>query len=332
MNDAADAPHSSRYPLLDHWYPVALSADLTDKPLAARVLDTDIVVWRDATGSAQSFRDLCVHRGTRLSLGWVEDGQLVCPYHGWRFDPDGRVARIPAIPKERPIPAKACAQRFACVERYGLVFVCLGTPSTPIYEVPEFEDPAFKTHIVGPIRWKTGAARSAENFMDEAHLPWAHPGTLGNRNEVPEIPARDVAERPGAFYYETTSEVRSRIDPTKMTQNRLTYDVVLPFTIYHENIYPGDQRVIDLFLVTPVSERESVRWMLVARNFGLDQPAEKFITFTLGIWEEDRVLVESQRPELVPVDWDAELHVRGPDTPSIIYRRKLREMGVRNLV
>src|SRR5262249_41170977 len=169
-----------------------------------------------------------------------------------------------------------------------------------------------------------------ENFMDEAHLPWVHAGTLGNRGNVPVIPTREVRERDGAFYFECNSEVRSRLT-NEVTTNRLTYDIVLPFTLYHENIYPNRDRVIDLLFVCPVSARESVRYMLVGRNFALNQSPEKLIKFTLGVWEEDRVIIESQRPEELPIDWKAEFHVRGPDGPSIVYRRKLIEMGVSNV-
>ena len=58
------------------------------------------------------------------------------------------------------------------------------------------------------------------------------------------------------------------------------------------NQVPEGERVIDLFFVSPTSERESVRYMIVARNFALDQPPDKLIKFTEGIWEEDRVLIE----------------------------------------
>jgi phenylpropionate dioxygenase-like ring-hydroxylating dioxygenase large terminal subunit len=320
----------SRALLRDFWHPVALSADVKDKPVAVKLLDTHIVIWRDGD-DIFAFNDLCIHRGTRLSLGWVDKGELVCPYHGWCYGRSGAVTKIPAIPEDRPIPAKAKVDKYRCVERYGLVFVCLGEPKLPIYEVPEFEQEGFSVHIVGPTYWKTSAARSTENFMDEAHLPWAHPGTLGNRDNVPAIPTRPVKEREGAFYFECNSEVRSRTT-NQMTTNRLTYDIVLPFTIYHENIYPGGERVIDLFFVTPITERESVRYMVVARNFALDQTPEKLIKFTNSIWEEDRVLIESQRPEELPVDWNAELHVRGPDGPSMVYRKKLIEMGITDVV
>lgn len=316
--------------LQDHWHPVALSASVQDKPVPATLLDEQLVLWRGEDGVA-AFRDLCIHRGTRLSLGWIDKGQLVCPYHGWTYECGGAVTRIPAIPPERPIPTKARAKKFLCKERYGLVFVCLGEPKNDIYEVPEFEDSDFQTHILGPVRWKSGAARSFENFIDEAHLPWAHPGFLGNRDNVPIIPSREVRTRGDGFYFEYNSECRSRTDPNKFTNNLLTYDVVLPYELYHENISPEGERVIDLFYCSPISEKECDRYMIVARNFGFDQPAEKFRNFTLTVWEQDRIIVESQRPEEVPINWNEELHVRGPDDPSVMYRKMLQEMGVPNV-
>ena len=311
--------------LRDYWYPVALSSAIGEKPVGTRLLGEEIVLWRSNDGIA-ALRDHCIHRGTRLSLGWVEEHGLVCPYHGWCYRKDGVVCRIPSLPADRAIPARARVNSFRCMERYGLVFVCLGEPRRAIYEVPEFEHSDFRTHILGPVQWVTGAARSFENFIDEAHLPWVHPGALGDRNNVPPIPSRDVQEKEGEFYFEYESECASRIDPSKMTKNLLTYDVVLPFSLYHENITPEGERVIDLFFVTPLSETESVRYMVVARNFALDLPPDKFIRFTLSVWEQDRVLVESQRPAEAPLDLHEELHLRGPDGPSIIYRRMLQKI------
>lgn len=85
------------YPrLFDFRHPVAYSSHLRDdKPLAATLLDEAIVVVR-LDGQVRAFRDLCVHRGTALSLGWVEEGSLRCAYHGWKYGPDGMC--IPPIP------------------------------------------------------------------------------------------------------------------------------------------------------------------------------------------------------------------------------------------
>lgn len=194
--------------LWDYWHPVARSTDLKDKPVSACLLDVPIVLWRAPSGVA-AFKDVCIHRGAPLSLGRLQDSQLVCPYHGWCYAEDGSVAHIPAV-AGNPIKGNARAEKYHCAELYGLVFVCLGQPRQPLYEIPEFDSTTFKTHIVGPVHWRTSAARSNENFMDDTHLPWVHDGSLGNSNNVPIIPRRRVNEEANGFFFETHSEVASR--------------------------------------------------------------------------------------------------------------------------
>jgi phenylpropionate dioxygenase-like ring-hydroxylating dioxygenase large terminal subunit len=63
--------------LAHYWHLVAWSRDLADKPLAVKLLDHPVVVWRSESGVA-AFHDLCIHRGTPLSLGWTENGRIVC--------------------------------------------------------------------------------------------------------------------------------------------------------------------------------------------------------------------------------------------------------------
>ena len=38
-------------------------------------------------GRLAAMYDECPHRGALLSEGTVEDGRLVCSWHGWSFDP-----------------------------------------------------------------------------------------------------------------------------------------------------------------------------------------------------------------------------------------------------
>src|SRR5262245_24309539 len=68
------------------WFPVARSDELADKPIAARLLDVDVVVYRTGA-TARVARDLCSHRGAALSRGWVQDDTIVCPYHGFHYAP-----------------------------------------------------------------------------------------------------------------------------------------------------------------------------------------------------------------------------------------------------
>ena len=92
--------------LRDFWHPVAWAHELGEHPVRTELLGTAVVIWRAAEGDIRAFRDLCLHRGTALSLGTVEDGCLVCPYHGWTYAADGRCTHIPQLEPGRPIPER----------------------------------------------------------------------------------------------------------------------------------------------------------------------------------------------------------------------------------
>ena len=92
--------------LRQYSHPIAKSSEIEDKPFKSTLLDQPLVLWR-SNGRIGAFYDLCIHRGTPLSLGWIADGQLVCAYHGWRYHADGACSSIPSIPAGQPIPAKA---------------------------------------------------------------------------------------------------------------------------------------------------------------------------------------------------------------------------------
>lgn len=101
------------------WFPVARSDELGEKPMTARLLDMDLVVYRTGV-TARVARDLCAHRGAALSRGWVEDDTIVCPYHGFRYGPDGCCTLVPAHPG-LPISPKLRIVTFPTVERFGLI-------------------------------------------------------------------------------------------------------------------------------------------------------------------------------------------------------------------
>src|SRR6185369_15236278 len=86
---------------LDHWHPVLDSEELRDAPVPALVAGREIVVFRTREGGLGALPDRCPHRGMRLSLGRVERGCLVCPYHGWRWAPDG-TGESPGNPRLKP--------------------------------------------------------------------------------------------------------------------------------------------------------------------------------------------------------------------------------------
>ncbi|MDA0258534.1 MAG: Rieske 2Fe-2S domain-containing protein, partial [Cyanobacteria bacterium] len=72
----------------EQWWPVAYLQDLdTARPGRFTLLDTDLVLWWDRSSTRwRAFPDVCPHRLVPLSEGRINgEGQLECPYHGWRF-------------------------------------------------------------------------------------------------------------------------------------------------------------------------------------------------------------------------------------------------------
>ena len=99
-----------------------------------------------------------------------------------------------------------------------------------------------------------------------------------------------------------------------------------PLTAWFVKTSQGPQFAM-YFTVTPVTERTSIAWMFVAMDYG-DQTDEEVRRFQDDIIQQDIPVVESQRPELLPLDLQAELHLRS-DRTAIAYRRWLGQLGVR---
>ena len=82
--------------LRNRWYMLGTSDIVGATPVHVRALGEDLVLWRDGSGAPRLMSDYCPHRGARLSIGDVVDGQLQCWYHHWRFDSTGQCTMVPS--------------------------------------------------------------------------------------------------------------------------------------------------------------------------------------------------------------------------------------------
>lgn len=316
--------------LLNDWHPVMRGDALPDNTVrGARLLGLDIVLWR-TQGRAHAWRDLCLHRGAQLSLGSVENGRLACAYHGWRYNEDGACVHVPAHADQTP-PVKARAQAFLTRERYGLIWVSLGSPEFDVPPFPEHGATGYVSALCGPFEHVRAAGpRLIENYLDAAHFPFVHDGMLGDRRypELGEFQARitpnGVESDPIAVY---------QPDPFAGAPGRVTYTyhAYRPLTAHFTKHMPGATNGMVL-TITPHDLLDSTAWFIVATNGRPDFDSARLeaeYTPRIGeIFEEDRVIVESQRPELLPLDLQAELHLKS-DRVAIAYRGWLQQLGVR---
>jgi phenylpropionate dioxygenase-like ring-hydroxylating dioxygenase large terminal subunit len=104
---------------------------------------------------------------------------------------------------------------------------------------------------------------------------------------------------------------------------------LLPFLVFCEDDIvksSAGPKFAMYFTVTPVAERTSIAWTYVAKDYE-NIPDEETRQFEDMITWQDVPIVESQRPELLPLDLQAELHLRS-DRTAIAYRKWLRQLGL----
>jgi len=311
--------------LINDWHPVVSLEELEAKNLlGVRLLGEDIVVWR-VNDQPLAWQDLCIHRGTRLSMGQVEGETLQCPYHGWVYNAEGQCIRIPTHPDQVP-PTKARVKTYLAREKYGLVWVSPGEPEHDIPWFPEWDDVSYRKILCGPYRFRAAGTRAIENFLDVAHFPFVHEGFLGDPQH-PEIGDYEASIGPEGVMAEGISVWQPNPDGTAQgARVTYTYRVFRPLTAYFIKTSAGPSFAA-YFTISPTEELSCQGWMWLAMNYGHDVPAEEIRAFESEVTAQDVPIVESQRPELLPLDLQAELHLRS-DRTAIAYRQWLKRLGL----
>ena len=170
------------------WFMVADAAELQDRPLSLRFFARDLVLYRGrASGKPALLDAYCPHMGTHLGTNTtsyivrdnvhVDGDGIRCPYHGWRFRPDGVCDDIPGL--RGPIPKAACVRSWTVHESMGVIWVWYDeeglAPQWAPPELPEWADPAW-------VHWQIDhlgtlpihGQEVVDNIADMAHFGPIH--------------------------------------------------------------------------------------------------------------------------------------------------------------
>lgn len=320
------------------WQPVARSDDVTGDDIHAVTLLGKPIALARLDGVLTAVLDVCRHYQARLSLGEIAvvDGKqaIQCPYHGWAYGHGGACVRIPQFPEGRKIPPAAAVPSFRVIEALGLVWVCLAdTPTFDLPAFPEYDDDAFRVVTLDEdVPSQTASTRMIMGTLDDTHFPWVHEGILGERDK-PEPPDHTVA-RDGAVlkvFYEMVQPPSLSSGGTTGSDVTIRYDneVHMPNVIKLAKDTPSGRYIVWL-ATCPVDYKTCRNFWTFARDYDLD-PAqdEAYREFSTHVRQQDKPIIESQRPWLLPPFWtQIEMPLRPGDLPIIEYQKWLEELGV----
>lgn len=316
------------------WYALVPMTDLDQGPQSFTLLNTPLVLWKQADGQPAALLDRCCHRTAKLSKGFVTpEGHIACGYHGWEYDCRGACRKVPQN-TDGTIPPGAGVTAFHCQERYGYVWVALDDPIAPIPDFPEDGDPAYRRIFQFYEHWATSPLRVMENSFDNSHFSFVHKANFGIFDQ-PAPSKYNIEETDYGFQAETLVPINNppesyRITGTTepITHRHLINRWYQPFCRRFGCSYPASG--IDHIIyncATPIDDGHMVLVQWLYRN---DQEAncstQELINWDRAITTEDKEILEATDPDAcIDLGRHAEFHMHS-DRPGILMRRKLMQL------
>lgn len=320
--------------LKNFWYAAALSENVSSKPLGVEILGMKVVLFRGVDGRVRCLNDTCPHRGAPLSEGWTATVMghdcVVCPYHGWAIDDEGRIRDVPAAEEYGQWPRSPQLDTYAVEEKGGFVWLFFEgskesrLPSDerpPIPFCPELEDPGWKP-VYGEIEFDCGHWGVFENAIDMAHIHYLHSGTFGNQ-EKPEVMDMHcnsdaygvtcdfgIHNRPVSALWQATAVESVPVEAKAMLPSTSLIRIKLGLGV----------EMITFVNTVPISVNKAINRFALVRNFATSDLFDGWANQAMmRILQEDKEMVEKLRPQGVL----KEVSVRA-DLPQIMFR-KLRQ-------
>ncbi len=170
-------------------------------------LGESVVVIRGEDGAVRAFTNVCRHRAMRLVQGPSGCAKkLVCPYHAWAYESDGRLTGVPMKGEYPTLKLEDNGLHPVAVENWhGFIFVRLedaGLPGVAEMMAPfEAEVSQYRfeeMRSMGPVRlrprevnWKN----VGDNYSDNLHIPVAHDGLTRLVGKSYKVEAHGWADR-----------------------------------------------------------------------------------------------------------------------------------------
>ncbi len=316
--------------LTNLWYMAALSRTL--KPGAMRremLCGEPVLLGRDKAGAAFALRDICPHRAAPLSAGRIVDGAVECPYHGWRFKPDGVCSHIPSlVPGQDFEVTRIKLRSFPLREQDGLIWVYFAadpkSETAPVTEPPRIPlaaaDGRALPRFVEAQMFPCEVDHAVVGLMDPAHGPFVHNSWWWRRTgSIHEKAKHHAPSERGFTMVSHKPSANSALYRILGGDLRTEIRFELP-SLRFEHIRAGKREVLGFTAVTPRDEHSTLvtqvfywtsPWLNLVRPF--------FRPFARAFLGQDRKIVELQNEGL---KFDpSQMLIPDADMPAMWYHR-----------
>jgi vanillate O-demethylase monooxygenase subunit len=298
----------SNYPR-NCWWVAATSAEVTTTPFQRWLLDTPVALYRTAAGQPVALDDRCPHRWAPLSEGQVDGEIITCPYHGARFEPDGKCVAFPA---QKAVPGTMQVRSFPLIERGPYIWIWMGDEAARQAAdlPPDYAWSAAPEWTLASDTYELGANYMLlhENLLDLTHFNHVHAKTFQFENWTPSPSFHADGNRVG---FENSYAKDDLNEHERMLvglgypgaernvadcwfETPALHQVTSTVFINPESGAPFQYLTRINHMVTPVSATQSHYWWLVGTNEPLPEPIRTgYATMIKSAYLEDKVVLES---------------------------------------
>jgi len=232
--------------------------------VAKSLLGEPVVVGRREDGGVFALRNICPHRGIPLHHGWLEGGDVVCCYHGWRFGTEhGRCTAIPSLTDDQDIHLdRIGVTSYPCREHQGNVWVYLpedspGVPDAGVLpEIPTMPGVGgWAPQVSLAMDFACDVDHAVVGLMDPTHLGYVHTSWWWQkRNREPRVKEKHYVPFGTGFRLER-HELKQGGRLYRLLGRHVTTEITFQLPgIRVEHIQGDRHSVVALTAITPLTE------------------------------------------------------------------------------
>jgi phenylpropionate dioxygenase-like ring-hydroxylating dioxygenase large terminal subunit len=308
-------PNIIDYPKLDYhsltpndnfdlqWYVIGTKSDFSvNKPTKATIWGKNYAVWKTPENQYIALDDVCSHKSASLSKGKICNNNIVCPYHGYEFNSDGTLVKVPGICfKHSPI---FDISKYQVVEKNGWVYLntymnenMKETMNQTFQENIFVEEEVVRNDSVVFLQMDFNCYSRilSENSLDVMHIGFVHSfGNSKNPRPIEQHPPKLV----GPNHYKTTylyesgeqSMARKVFGAKELL---IENEFILPHTTV-ARVKFGEYISTVITFALPITENKSRLFVKTYRNFWKNNIGDMLTeNMMYNTMLQDRVIVEN---------------------------------------